>query len=259
MVLPYKGIKINYNVVGQGRPLVFLHGFLENSIMWKETIPFFSNHYCCISIDLLGHGHTECLGYIHTMEDMARAVKAVLNHLEITKTTLVGHSMGGYVALALLDLFQDLVTGLVLLNATSLPDSAERKLNRTRAIKIVKENPNAYTNMAIASLFAEKNRLKFAEKIDAIKKEASKTSLQAIISALEGMKIRKDRSSILANFNGPKIILSGKQDPVLVHTQSIREAEHYKTSLISFNGGHMTYIENKEEFLLALQNFLAKY
>ncbi len=259
MILTYKGIKINYNVAGRGHPVVFLHGFLENSMMWKETIPFFSKQYRCISIDLLGHGDTECLGYIHTMEDMAQVVKAVLEDLEITKAMLVGHSMGGYVALALLDLFQDLVSGLTLLNSTSFPDSEERKRNRTRAIDIVKQNPNAYTSMAIANLFAEKNRLKFSKEIEAIKKEASKTSLQGIISALEGMKIRKDRTSILSSFKGPKIIFSGKEDPVLAHAQNVLEAEQYKTPLTSFDGGHMTYVENKEEFLLALQNFLSKY
>ncbi len=256
MILTYKGVKINYNTVGQGNPIVFLHGFLENLTMWKNTIPFFENTHQCISIDLLGHGDTESLGYIHTMEEMAQSVKVVLDHLKITKVTLIGHSMGGYVSLALLDLFPDLIKGIALLNSTSFPDSEERKQSRTRAIDIVKQNPNAYTSMAIANLFAEKNRLKFSEEIRAIKKEASKTSLQGIISALEGMKIRKDRTSILSSFNGPKIILSGKEDPVLAYTQNVLESEQLKIEIVSFDGGHMTYIENKEKLLLSLQKFL---
>ncbi|GAA4273308.1 alpha/beta hydrolase [Aquimarina gracilis] len=259
MILTYKGIKINYHTAGQGHPVVFLHGFLENATMWKEMIPFFSNKYHCISIDLLGHGETGSLGYIHTMEDMALAVKAALDHLEIAKAILIGHSMGGYVSLALTDLFSDLITGLVLLNSTSFPDNEERKLNRTRAIDIVKQNPNAYTSMAIANLFAEKNRLKYSEEIIAIKKEASKTSLQGIISALEGMKIRKDRTSVLSSFTGPKVIFSGKEDPVLTHDQNVIESKQSSTNLISFDGGHMTYIENKENLVLALQKFLQKF
>ncbi len=256
MILTYKGIKINYNIVGKGRSIVFLHGFLENSTMWKETVALFSNQYRCISIDLLGHGDTECLGYIHTMEDMAYAVKAVLDHLEESSVILVGHSMGGYVALACAELFPDLVRGLVLLNSTSFPDSEERKLNRSRAINVVKKNPNAYTSLAISNLFAEKNRSKLVKEIEAIKNQASKTPLQGIISALEGMKIRKDRTSVLFNFKGPKIIFSGKKDPVLDHRQSIRETEQLQIDLISFDGGHMIYIENKEKFLSELENFL---
>ncbi|MEW7289687.1 alpha/beta fold hydrolase [Aquimarina sp. 2304DJ70-9] len=256
MILSYKGVKINYNTVGKGVPVVFLHGFLENSTMWEETILLSSKYYHCISIDLLGHGDTECLGYIHSMEDMALAVKAVLDHLKISKTTLIGHSMGGYAALAFADLFPNIVLGLALLNSTSFPDSEERKINRTRAIDIVKKNPNAYTSMAIANLFAEKNQSKFVNEIKQIKNQASKTPLQGIISALEGMKTRKDRTAILKNLKVPKIIFAGQLDPVLDYAQNIKEAEQCKTNLITLDGGHMSYIENKEEFLSELQIFL---
>ncbi|WP_109302099.1 alpha/beta fold hydrolase [Aquimarina sp. AU474] len=256
MILAHKGIKINYNTFGKGAPVVFLHGFLENSTMWEEAITFFSNQYQCISIDLLGHGNTENLGYVHTMEDMSQAVRVVLDSLKINTATFVGHSMGGYVALAYIDLFADSVSGLVLLNSTSLPDSEERKISRSRAIDIVKKNPNAYTSMAIANLFAEKHRFKFSQQINSIKNQASKTSLQGIISSLEGMKIRKDRGNILQNFKGAKVIFAGKLDPILIYSQSLQEAKQYNIDLVSFDGGHMSYVENKEEFLSELDKFL---
>ncbi|WP_109436296.1 alpha/beta fold hydrolase [Aquimarina sp. AU119] len=259
MILAYKGIKINYSVFGKGTPVVFLHGFLENSTMWKETTIHLSKSYYCITIDLLGHGDTECLGYIHTMEDMAQAVKAVLDSLNIVKAIFIGHSMGGYVALASVDLFPDVVSGLVLLNSTSFPDSPERKTNRSRAIDIVKNNPNAFTSMAIANLFAEENRLVFAEKIKSIKNQASRMPLQGIISALEGMKIRKNRTSVLSNFNKPKVILAGIKDPVLPYSQNLKEAEQFKIDLVSFNGGHMSYLENEEEYINTLLKFLSLF
>ncbi|WP_103069137.1 alpha/beta fold hydrolase [Aquimarina sediminis] len=257
MILTYKGIKINYNTFGKGSPIIFLHGFLENSSMWKDTINHLSTSYHCISIDLLGHGQTECIGYIHTMEDMAQAVKAVMDDLNISNAIFIGHSMGGYVALACIDLFPDMTSGLVLLNSTSLPDSKERKTNRDRAITIVKNNPNAYTSMAIANLFAKENQQRFANEINTIKVLASKIPLQGIISALEGMKIRKDRTSVLTNFKGPKIIFAGKKDPVLLYEQNKTEAELYKINLVSFDGGHMSYLENKDEYLTELDNFLS--
>jgi len=187
MTLAYKGIEINYNSSGKGIPIVFLHGFLENSTMWDIIVPHFSDTYQCITIDLLGHGKTECLGYIHRMEDMAEAVSAVLNTMNVVHPILIGHSMGGYVALAFLELFPEIVSGLALLNSTSFPDSEERKINRSRAIDIVKKNPNAYTSMAIANLFAKENRVLYKTQIEAIKNEASKTPLQGIIAALEGL------------------------------------------------------------------------
>ena len=122
MILTYKGAKINYNTAGKGKAIIFLHGFIESAKMWKETIDQLSHNYHCIAIDLLGHGETECIGYIHTMEDMADAVKAVLDHLKVPSGVFVGHSMGGYIALACIDLFPNIASGLVMLNSTSYPD-----------------------------------------------------------------------------------------------------------------------------------------
>lgn len=256
MTLAYKGIEINYNTVGKGTPLVFLHGFLENATMWDTIIPYFSDHYQCITIDLLGHGKTDSLSYLHKMEDMAKAVKAVLDTLIIDNPIVIGHSMGGYVALAYIDQFPEKTSGLVLLNSTSFEDSEERKINRSRAIDIVKKNSNVYTGMAIANLFAEENRLKYSDEIEIIKNKASKISVQGIVSALEGMKIRKDHTTTLLKYSKPKIIFAGKKDSVLTYQQNIEASQQSKTDLISFDGGHMSYLENKDEFVQSLQTFL---
>ena len=110
--------------------------------------------------------------------------------------------------------------------------------------------------MAISNLFAEDNRITYQSQIEEIKNEASKNPLQGIIAALEGMKIRKDHSATLLKFNGPKIIFTGIQDPVLSYEQSIKESRCCKTELISFNCGHMSFIENTDELLNSLHQFL---
>ncbi len=257
MTLTYKGIKINYNTFGKGKSVVFLHGFLESSSMWKNTVENLVKEYRCISIDLLGHGDTGSIGYIHTMENMAYAVKAVLDRLEVSITVFVGHSMGGYVALACIDLFPNLVSGLVMLNSTSYADSEERKKNRRRAIDLVKSNPNAYTTMTISFLFAEENRMQYAKEISSIKDQASKTPLQGIISALEGVAVRKDRRQVLSDFKGPKIFFSGDKDPVFPYERILEETKECNIDLITFDGGHMTYLENKDEYFQNLTDFLS--
>jgi pimeloyl-ACP methyl ester carboxylesterase len=70
-----------------------LHGFLENQKCGTSTLQLLLKNRV-ITIDLLGHGETECLGYVHSMEDNAEAVQAVLAELRIRKAILVGHSMG---------------------------------------------------------------------------------------------------------------------------------------------------------------------
>ena len=167
----YKNIKISYTETGKGTAVVMLHGFLENQTMWQDFVPELSKKNRVITIDLLGHGQTECLGYVHSMEDQADMVHAVLHELKIRKAVLIGHSMGGYVALAFAELYADTVKGIVLLNSTSRADSDERKINRDRAIIAVKQNYTTFVRMSIANLFSEDNRVRLADAIEKVKLE----------------------------------------------------------------------------------------
>jgi len=99
MILDYKGTQVFYSDQGKGTAIILLHGFLENSSMWNKFVPELIKKNRVICIDLLGHGNSNCLGYIHTVEEMAEAVKAVTRHLNLRRYYMLGHSMGGYVAL----------------------------------------------------------------------------------------------------------------------------------------------------------------
>ena len=134
-----------------------------------------------ITIDLLGHGATECLGYVHSMEDQADMVHHVLTELHIRKVIFVGHSMGGYVALAFAELFPEFMKGLVLMNSTSRADSEERKTNRDRAIKAVKKDYSTFVRLSIANLFSEDNRLKLTHEIELVKLETKIFILKPLI------------------------------------------------------------------------------
>src|SRR6478672_12328590 len=102
--IQFKHISVNYTDTGKGTAVVLLHGFLENSTMWNDFVPELSKKYRVITIDLLGHGQTQPLNYVQTMEDNADMVLSVLNELRIRKAIFAGHSMGGYIALAFADL-----------------------------------------------------------------------------------------------------------------------------------------------------------
>lgn len=253
--LLYKNTKISYSDSGTGRTIVLLHGFLENKKMWKDYVAFFSEKYRIITIDLLGHGESEPLGYVHEMEDNANAVNEVLEQLKIEKAIILGHSMGGYVGLAFAELYPEKIQKLVLLNSTSKEDSAEKKLNRTRAIKAVKQNYVSFVSLAIANLFSENNRIRLVDEIEKVKEQALKTPLQGIIASLEGMKIRKDREWLLHENRFPVLLILGKKDPVLNYDDSLAQIEDTTAELISFEDGHMSHIENKEELKAILTDF----
>ncbi len=252
----YKNTQIHYAESGKGSAVVLLHGFLENSSMWNQVSQELSKRNRVICIDLLGHGQTGNLGYIHTMEDQAQMVKAVLTHLRLRKQVLVGHSMGGYVALSFTKLFPESVKGLCLMNSTALPDSEEKKINRDRAIKAVKQNPKTFIKIAIPMLFSEKNREILNEEIELITQEALQITHQGIIAALEGMKIRKNQISIYKTANFPVLMIVGKQDPALDYESLISQTKNTKVKVIEFPDGHMSHIENKDSLIKNLAIFI---
>jgi len=254
----YKNTKIALTDQGKGTAVVLLHGFLENQTMWNAFLPELSKKYRIITIDLLGHGETESLGYIHSMEDQADMVHHILHELKIRKAVLVGHSMGGYVALAFAELYPDAMKGLFLLNSTSRADSDERKINRDRAIVAVKQNYTNFVRMSIANLFSENNRERLEEQIEKVKIEALKTPLQGIVAALEGMKIRKDREVILHFAPYPMQLVLGKNDGVLNYDDNLDQIENTKVELTTFPDGHMSHIENQEELLKVFLSFLKR-
>ena len=253
--IQYKNTQISYSDSGKGTAIVLLHGFLENKEMWQNFIPEFSIKNRIITIDLLGHGETECLGYVQTMEENAAAVNEVISHLRIRKVILVGHSMGGYVALAFAELYPEKTKGIVLLNSTSRADNEERKKNRDRAIVAVKQNYSNFIRMAIVNLFSEENREKLLDEIENVKTNALKTPLQGIVASLEGMKIRKDREFLLQSTSYPKMLILGEKDPVLNYEETKQQAENNTSQLITFPDGHMSTIENREELKLILLDF----
>ena len=258
MILEYKDIPIFYKDQGQGEVLVLIHGFLETSCMWKDLIAELKTTHRVITIDLLGHGQTGCLGYIHTMEMMAEAVVFVLDHLKIKNSLFVGHSMGGYVALAIADAFPSRIDGLCLMNSTPFADSLERQVNRNRAIEAVKYNHKNFIKISIVNLFNPDTKMQFNEEIEAIKLEAMTLPLQGIVAALEGMKVRKDRSEVLKQINVRKLVILGEKDPVLAYDTLRTQLRQLDIKIVGFSGGHMSYIENRKEFTDRIKRFIEK-
>ena len=254
--LLFKNTKISYTDSGKGAVVVLLHGFLENKHMWNEIIPEISKNKRVLAIDLLGHGHTECLGYIHPMELMADAVTAVLKTLRIRKITLIGHSMGGYVSLALAEKNRKMIRGLCLLNATAASDDTSRKKLRERANKMAQINLSNIVRMSFINLFSEKSKKIFNPDIQLALSEALQTSLQGYSACQEGMRIRPNRLSVLKNNHFKKLFILGKKDPVLPVNKGIKEAEETQSETVVLSGGHMSHIENSDELVRVLNIFI---
>lgn len=254
--LRYKNIDLHFKDEGNGQTVVLLHGFLENLLMWEGLSKKLIKSNRVVSIDLLGHGKTECLGYVHAMNDMGEAVVAILNALNIKKAIFIGHSMGGYVSLAIAYRYPNMIHGLCLANSTYKSDSDEKKINRDRAIEAVKVNHRTFVRISIANLFRPKNRRLYAGQVKKVAEEALRTPVQAIIAALEGMKQREDHTHSFLKASFSKMVLLGMKDPVLNASALKNELLNTDVFTVELPDGHMSHIENMKEFNYNIMHFI---
>lgn len=254
----YKNTAINYSDSGKGNTILLIHGFLEDATMWKDLTLHLDKRYRVIAVDLLGHGKSDCYGYVHTMEDQADMLFALISELRLRKVSLIGHSMGGYIALAFAELYPDNVRSLILLNSSAQPDSEERKINRDRAIDVVKKNSHVFIRMATQNLFDGEAQNLFADKIEAFTQQALKTPLQGIIAALEGMKIRIDREALLHFSPYPKLIIASEKDTIIPLNDIKSQVAGADVTFEIIPGGHVSTIEQAPKIASIISQFLKK-
>ncbi len=247
---------LNYEIKGYGSPLVLIHGYLENLKMWGPIADELSRSHQVILIDLPGHGKSENIEEVHTMELMAKSLKETLKYLEIENATFVGHSMGGYVTLTYAELFPDDIKSFILINSTTFPDSPEKKEQRLKAVETAEKNLDTLIKMSIPMLFAEQNLEQLNTEIEFTKELARETSLQGVTAALKGMRLRKDRSFLLDDFNGEIGIILGKYDKA-VNTDDFKKIIPKKDNVfvLELETGHMAHLEAMEEVLQFILRF----
>lgn len=254
--MDFKGVQVHYTTLGSGPALVLLHGFLENRSMWNALAASWATQHKVIRIDLLGHGETGCLGYVHNMETQAELVYEVIRNEKLRRVSLVGHSMGGYIGMALVEAHPNVVKHLVLMNSTTKEDSLERQKNRDRAIVAVKQNHQQFVGLAVANLFSMESRERLGTQVEEQKKISQNTPLQGIVAALEGMKIRKDRSFLLEASPTSFLFILGEKDEVLPYAEHQALALEYGVACEVIADGHMSHLEQPEKIRTLVSKFI---
>ena len=248
---------ILYTKQGGGKTIVLLHGFLESQVVWKNFARKLSGSYQVISIDLPGHGGSDVISEGLTMDLMAEAVMAVLTRENVTSCLMVGHSMGGYVALAFADKYRKILKGVVLFHSQAAADSPETILNRDRTIALVKKDRKGFIASFIPDLFDPANLERYGKEIALLKNLALETSAESIVAALEAMKIRPDRTHILANAEFPVCFIIGKSDyriPMELIVPQVTLPVHSEALLLD-KVGHKGFIEAAGQTFEAIHCF----
>ena len=253
----YKHLNVHYTETGEGRVIVLLHGFLEDLTMWHDYTNELRKRYRVVCIDLLGHGQTDCHGYVHTMNDMAGAVNAVLKYLHVRRYIMIGHSMGGYVALAYGELFPDNLIGLGLFYSTPKADSEEKKELRLRAIETAKTRKDLFIKTSIPNLFYEGSITTFKSEIENLIKRATTMTTQGIVAALAGMRERPDRDVLLHFGPYAVMVINGERDGLIPIDlmKTIMKLPRVTHALVTPNG-HMGHIEDRDACLKMIKRFI---
>ncbi len=256
----YKGKNIYYKSQGKGQAIVLLHGFMEDKSMWEKIARALSSGFNVITVDLPGHGRSECVSDIHTMDMMAVAVNKVLRDLEVKHCVMIGHSMGGYVTLAYARKYPGKLRGIGLFHSHAAEDTPEQKLNRNRMIEIVGEEKTGFIKNFFPDLFAPSNVEKYSKEIQQFTESALKMPKKGITAALEGMKLRLDCVDILTYSRYPVLFIVGKQDSRIPAQKLIDQAilPSYSEVHVLDYVGHMGFIEARAETQNAIFHFARK-
>ena len=252
--IKYKEVDLLYSDIGEGSCIVLIHGYLENGRVWQQFIEGFPAGYRFIVPDLPGHGDSGSWDKVHSMDELAEAVLAILDYEGISQVFLAGHSMGGYVSMAFADLFPDRLSGYALVHSTPFADTEEKRENRDREISLVlcgKKRQIVLVN--IPKAFSIDNLDKMSLEIERLKQLALSCPDKGIIALLNGMKERPDRTSVLKNPRLPLLLIGGMKDnyiPVEIFEKLVSMAPHAQVLRLE-ESGHMGFIEEPEQVIRA--------
>ena len=239
--------------------VVLLHGYLESMYVWDDFTPLLTPKVRVVTVDIPGHGISQVLGEKHTMEQMADILSDMLDAMGIEKCTMVGHSMGGYIALAFCARHAQKLDGVVLLSSTPNPDTDQKRENRRREIALVKAGKkDALARVAPEAGFAEQNRRRLKGYIDDLTEQVHITEDEGIVALLDGMIERVDQNEMMRQSAVRQLFIMGRHDgyiPAEVAEQIVASHPQAEVAWLA-ESGHMGFIEQPEACAEALLNFV---
>jgi pimeloyl-ACP methyl ester carboxylesterase len=259
MIFSFRGGGINYSDSGKGNTIVLLHGYLESSEVWNTFETRLTEFFRVISIDLPGHGLSSVYGEVHTMEFMAEAVKEIIGSLNIKKVFLAGHSLGGYVTLAFLELYPDNLSGYCLFHSQPFadPPAVIEKRKREIAIVMAGKKDLMYPDN-ISRMFAPPNLEIFTLALEKSKNIASRLPGEGIIAMLNGMIVRPSRLAFMEEGRVPCLWILGSMDsyiPCDFIQSKVNLPPNAKLVALE-KSGHLGFVEEEDKSVAVLTEFL---
>ena len=242
---------------GTGQPLILIHGFCESKEMWKTFSNELSASHTVYCPDLPGFGESSLDGPHISLEETALILQEWMAEKEIQNPIVIGHSLGGYVTLALTELMGSGLKAIGLFHSTAFADDEEKKLTRNKTISFIqKHGVDKFVESFVPPLFSEQHRVEQIALIEALIHLGKKSSKNGMVAFTAAMRDRKDRFGLWKTFPGPKLMIAGELDGAVkieVSRQHQPFASHYHELLGTC---HMGMFEETEKTLGMLREFL---
>jgi pimeloyl-ACP methyl ester carboxylesterase len=229
--------------------LVLLHGYLETLSVWDDFVSLLDEDIRVIRIDLPGHGLSGTHPVVNTVDFSAQVLHEALLKCGVEQSAIVGHSMGGYVALAFAAQFPEATQALCLFHSTPNPDPETKREARDREIALLRAGKlPLILSQSIPRLFAEENEARFKEKIEEMKETGEVHDPEGVIACLEGMKIRPDRNDFLMRFKQPLLFIFGQHDRHIPNETATALATKFPHAGVLYlpHAGHCGFIEEPQ-------------
>ncbi len=257
--IAYKGQEIVYHTYGKGNPLLLIHGFAEDATIFSNQVSFLEKKYLVIVPDLPGSGQSAFNESINSIDGYAEAMLAVLAAEKISKATVIGHSMGGYITLAIAEKFPERLETFGLFHSSAYADDEEKKKTRAKSIDFIKEHGAAkFLEESIPKLFGEKFKKENPDKVKELVKKYSGFDARALVQYTRAMMQRPDRTAVLKAWKKPILMIIGEEDSAIPFQLSLQQS-HLPTLCyihIAKETGHMGMIEESSSCNEVILEFL---
>jgi pimeloyl-ACP methyl ester carboxylesterase len=243
---------INIRMNGSGPLLVLMHGFCESIPVWDPIVPALIKKFTVVTVDVPGFGSSEALRADDSMDRLASRLLESLQNF--TPFTFCGHSMGGYLGLAILAQNPSAFLGLQLLHSTALADSEERKLTRNKTIQFIEnQGKEAFLENFVPNLFHQKK----PEFLSATLELCSQTPVLSLTGMTAIMRDRPDRMELLKSAQCPISWIGGKQDALIPWQSLLEQASLPADSHLALldDCGHMGILEQPVRTAAAISSF----
>ena len=237
---------MNYKRQGSGVAVVLLHGFCENLTIWDNITPTLNKTCEVITLDLPGFGGSRHLSAPTTLSEVAEKAHEFLQSIGVSEYVVVGHSLGGYLALELARQYSDAILGIGLIHSTAFADDEEKVNSRKKTIEFVqKRGVELFINSFVPQLFANKKH----SNITTVVELAKRTPERSLINYTKAMMIRGNYLLTLKNWTKPLLFIAGTNDSIVPIDKS-RKHLQYMSEACFFelpNVGHMGMYESPDE------------